>query len=259
MRIRAKQLYESVKSRRKLARSFTMYEPVDGDRRRPSRQIGILRKVFPGAPVPVRKIVKRAPHRPVGFFMSEKMMGPLEWESYLERDNFFVLETDNWVRAYYPQPVTLDLTFQGKPRTYTPDVMVVRRDGTSSYVEVKPDAVAKKPVYQEFFAAARARAADHGLGFEIATELEIRRQPRLKNAKTLMTYSKVQPKGRLLLDVADALTTGRCATVADLMVALNLPEERLGELYALALRGDLNIDLGSAPLSMQSRISRPYN
>jgi len=259
MRIRAKQLYESVKSRRKLARSFTVYKPVDGDRRRPLGQIGILRKVFPDAPVPARKIVKRAPHRPVGFFMSEKMMGPLEWESYLERDHFFVLETDNWVRAYHPQPATLELTFDGKPRKYTPDVMVVRRDGTSSYVEVKPDEVAKKPVYREFFVAVRAKAADHGLGFEIATELEIRQQPRLKNAKRLMTYSKVQPKGRLLLEVADAMTTSRCATIADLMAAINLPEERLGELFALALRGDLNIDLGSAPLSMQSRISRPYN
>jgi hypothetical protein len=191
--------------------------------------------------------------------MSEKMNGPLEWESYVERDNFFLLETDNWVRAYYPQPAKLDIVIDGKPRSYTPDVLVVRRDGTSVYVEVKPDAIAKQPAYQDFFAAVRSRVAELGLGYEVVTDLEIRRQPRLKNANMLMTYSKVQPKGRLLLDVSEAVATGKCATIAELMAAINLPDQRLGELYALALRGNFNIDLGLAPLSMQSRISRPYN
>lgn len=239
-------------------RAMALRDEARNPSKRMKHVLPMLKRQFPYRPEPSRPIVTRAPHRPVGRFASDKMHGPLEWESFLEWDNFRILETDNYVKEYHPQPPPIDYPLDGRTHSYTADALVHRRDGRRVYVEVKYEVDAKRSDNVAKFKAIKSECRRLGAEFHVATEKEIRRQPRLSNAKQLLRYRRVEPKGRLELDVMEAVTTQRLVTVRDLMVAIRLPDSRLGELYALALRGDINIDLETAPLSPDSKVFRPY-
>jgi len=84
----------------------------------------------------VRKI-KKSYISCVGYFKSYKNDKQLAFESILERDFFTVLEFDNNVISYEEQPFQIKYTLKGVSTRYTPDILVIYKDGSQKVFEVK--------------------------------------------------------------------------------------------------------------------------
>lgn len=84
----------------------------------------------------VRKI-KKSYISCVGYFKSYKTDKQLAFESILERDFFTVLEFDNNVISYEEQPFQIKYNLKGASTRYTPDILVIYKDGSQKVFEVK--------------------------------------------------------------------------------------------------------------------------
>ena len=204
---------------------------------------------------PARKVITRRTARVIGLFASVKMKRLVPWESQLELDYLRLMEVDNSVVAFHAQPEVCLYQLQGKEHRYFPDLRVELSDGSIRMVEVKYKADANTPENKERFALIKALYAERRISFEVVTELDIRRQPRLANAKLMLDYRDCEPSESMNLRVAEAFAVRRPVTLGDLEAALGFPTERRGEFYAMALRGHFGIDLENAPLSADSLIT----
>jgi hypothetical protein len=132
-----------------------------------------------------------------------------KFESSIEEDFFLFLRFNRLVASFEDQPVTLEWRdAKGKIRDYTPDVLVKYRtdlpeaaDMIPVLCEVKPDLVEGsksarryKPPRKEDeeenklkWAAAERYASNHGWGFKVYRENEIR-TPYLDNARFLLRH-----------------------------------------------------------------------
>ena len=86
-----------------------------------------------------------------GVLPSRYPSGQLHYESKLERDFLLLMEIERGVRDVITQPMTVNLIVDGKPRIYTPDVMVTWHTGADwpygkrrVIFEVKPLEVLKE-------------------------------------------------------------------------------------------------------------------
>lgn len=129
--------------------------------------------------------------------------GMASFESSLERDWLVVLDFDPAVKSVLEQPFSIEYTFDGKQRRYTPDVIAEfenpNRTETIIY-EVKPREVlrANWDRYKVRFKAAVRYCKERGWRFKIVTEKEIR-TAYLENAKFLRRYRNL-PEQKLICD-----------------------------------------------------------
>lgn len=201
----------------------------------------LLMTVRPKPPLrPVRKVVSRAPRRPVGWFASRRMQCLLPWESLIELDFLFLAETDQTVQAMYAQPAKVWYCLDGWKST-VPDFRLDRADGVE-FIEAKTDRDAADPENTRRFRAIGATLAAQGFAYTVARASAIRREPRLANAKLLMRYSAATVGPRFQLDLMAMLTTGP--------MMVGQAEERLGgravarpSLFAAVLDGLLALNL----------------
>lgn len=84
----------------------------------------------------VRKI-KKSYISCVGYFKSYKNKKQLAFESILERDFFMLLEFDRDVVSFEEQPLKISYKLKAKNTRYTPDVLVIYKDGSKKIFEVK--------------------------------------------------------------------------------------------------------------------------
>lgn len=103
------------------------------------------------------------------------------FESLLERDALVVLEADQQVTDYAAQPETFQLKAPGT--RYTPDLLVRYTDGRRLFLEVKPAAkVRASPALTRHLDQVQAACATRGARFDVWTDDDIRREPRLSNS-----------------------------------------------------------------------------
>ena len=205
---------------------------------------------------PARRVVTRSHARIVGFFPSVKMNAMVPWESGIEADHFCLLETDNSVISYMAQPHTLVCTADGAVHRYTPDAQVNSADGETKFVEVKRQVEARRLENQERFASITAAYRGLGASFEVVTDEEIRREPRLSNAKLLLSCAAYSPEPELRVRVRQAFTNCQPRTLGELEEALGGGTGFRRRLFAMSLRGAFDLDLVSAPLSSATAIRR---
>lgn len=207
---------------------------------------------------PVRRIVTRSHSGIVGEFPSTKVGGmALPYESQLEWFSFALKETDPRVRIYHPQPITLALDLPVAKKRYTADVLVEYWDGRVVLEEVKPERFLNKPEVQERHALAAAAALERGWGFQEVTEAHLKREPRLANAKLLIAYAREPLPEMMVLAAAEFIADVGQSTLAELQVALRPITATPSQLYALALRGIVDPELDTAPLSLNTGVSAP--
>ncbi len=84
----------------------------------------------------VRKI-KKSYISCVGYFKSYKNNKQLAFESILERDFFTLLEFDKDIVSFEEQPLKIKYKLKAKNTRYTPDVLVIYKDGSKKIFEVK--------------------------------------------------------------------------------------------------------------------------
>lgn len=146
----------------------------------------------------VRKIPKN--HLVVtGGYSSQKNNAMDAFESPLEKDYFLLLDFDDTVESFEPQPVNIPVP--GVPRGYVPDVLVRYKADPrtghvpkSTLVDVKhtDDLARNGDKYAHKFERARLFAEMQGWEFKIVDQNEIR-TPRLQNLKFLREFRNVEP------------------------------------------------------------------
>lgn len=148
--------------------------------------------------MPVRKIPKN--HLVVtGSFASRKNGQMDAFESLLEKEYMLLLDFDERVERFDPQPITIPVPSVAKG--YTPDVLVYFRPDQESGVIRKPlltevkhtdDLKRNAEKYAPKFQAAKRFAKESGWEFRITTQVDIR-TPRLANLKFLREYRNIDP------------------------------------------------------------------
>jgi len=180
-------------------------------------------------------------------------------ESLLELD-FLVLIDDvmSDLVGIFAQPMKLPIVVAGRSTTWNPDFLLSRTDLHHELVEVKteealhPEDPDERRLVTLRIEAMRKAAAAAGFGFRLATEREIRVQPRLDNARLVhRSMSPFFTKADILTviaalgrlpersDVPTLATTLPCR-LAIYALPLALCLERLGHLFfdrSLLIRG----------------------
>lgn len=133
---------------------------------------------------PVRKIKNSGTKKNIGLFASDKMQTGIWFESLIERDYMYLLESDPDVLSYRSQPETIFYTWDNKPRKYTPDFLVERRT-KKQIVEVKPASQVHSDKNLRLFRCVAPLCQKQGWEFIVVTDKMIRVQPFLDNFKLL--------------------------------------------------------------------------
>ena len=148
--------------------------------------------------MPVRKIPKNY-LTVTGSFASRKNSQMNDFESLLEKEYMLLLDFDEQVERYEPQPVTIHIP--RVPKGYTPDVLVFYLPDQVTgevpkplLVEVKhtKDLARNAVKYEKKFLLAEEYAHERGWEFRTKTEIDIR-TPRLANLKFLREYRNISP------------------------------------------------------------------
>lgn len=200
-----------------------------------------------------------------GAFSSRKNEAMDSFESLLEKDYLLLLDFDDEVESFEPQPVRIPV-----PRVangYVPDVLVTYRSAPRRLVEVKPSSELQRNAkkYEPKFRAASTYADERGWVFEVVDERRIR-TPRLANLKFLREYRNVEPNPSDIAAVlrCKAWKNKNTSSSEVLLRALaKSTAERLHWLpviWAMVVRGELATDLNvpfahDVPLSLQGAVA----
>lgn len=187
-------------------------------------------------------------------------------ESNLEADLYQILRFDYNVQHFEEQPLRIGFVDNsGKPKTYTPDVLVTFRKDIIPAKEMKPwlcevkyreDLCRNWDQYKFKFKAALGYANNKGWRFRILTEKEIR-TPYLYNAKFLFPYRSLKVESEACQPILTLLCEMRQTDPQSLLLAFSANKWRQAEvlpiLWHLVATREIGIDL-TLPLTMQSTI-----
>ncbi|MCG8996080.1 TnsA endonuclease N-terminal domain-containing protein [Laribacter hongkongensis] len=137
---------------------------------------------------PARQVVSPSGSIVRGRFPSAKAGRMVAFESLLERDALILLDLSPSVTHIKEQPFTLHYPDGERIRRYTPDFALELIDDSVLILEVKPAAkLVDRSISQRFrLIALEMEKGNHR--FQIITDQEIRREPRLSNLKLLHRY-----------------------------------------------------------------------
>jgi hypothetical protein len=105
----------------------------------------------------------------MGWFWSEKNQTRMRFRSRGEMLWYQVLENRPDIAHYIAEPCQISYSFEGRRRTYIPDLLVTPIAGPHLVVEIKPVAHADEPMNQAKFEAARAWCSTYGMIFQVWT------------------------------------------------------------------------------------------
>ncbi len=217
-------------------------------------------------PMATRRLKNNYYHSISGMSFSHKNGLQTGFESTLERDYIYVLEFDINVKFYEVQPITIEyLDYEGSPRKYTPDFLVVYEEeqvpiGLSKpmLIEVKyrEDLWKNWKQYKPKFLSAVGYAKSKGWRFKIMTEIEIRTDY-LRNAKFLLRYRHAECDAGMIETLLDTIRELRLSNPEELIKVATMDVKRRAELlHTLWYMVDskmIGCDLNE-PLTMKSEI-----
>ena len=205
-------------------------------------------------------VVRRVTHHGgnvIGKFPSIKLTRMLSFESLIERDLLYILDFEPDVLFFSEQPLTIEYSYEGKTRHYTPDFHVVHIGGRNTLVECKPSHLTETDDNLRKFGIARAWCAARDWEFSVVTDEQLRTGSRLDNIKRLTAYARhafaTQLKGQAyaILEASPiALTVGEVAQ----RLSPQQPAEALACLWHMAFHHEVVIALETGPLSLQSLV-----
>lgn len=186
---------------------------------------------------------------------SHRMQGEVPYESLLEADLVTILCVDPEVDGFWAQPEEFRWRQDGKARRYVPDFLVQTTSGARAYREVKPRRrLRNDPSLGGRRPAIEAECARRGASFEIWTEAEIRRSPRLANAREILCHAGPVWDEPAVAALRRAVRAGvEADTAMELLAAAGLGRECLGTLLGLVALDEIRIDLDH-PLTVRSRL-----
>lgn len=214
--------------------------------------------------MPVRKIPKN--YRNLTGIVATKKSEAGFFESTLERDFLSLLEFDPDVLSFDVQPIKVDFqNAEGKNRSYTPDVLVEYRHGTSIFpsvdnilfeVKYRNDIKQNWDILKPKFKAAIRHANQNGMRFKVVTEKEIRTSY-LENIRFLLPYKHLeQDEQHSELLVETLLKVPNCS-IEELIRSVFFDKWKQAELitvlWTLIATRQIRTDL-SIPLTMSANV-----
>lgn len=164
--------------------------------------------------------------------------------SSLEFDVLRDLELDPENLWFIEQPLKLAYNQDGRSRTCTPDVLVVR-PGYVECVEVKYENQACLPEREATWQAIAAAFQALGMGYSVITERHVRRQPRFQNVMDVFRRRHVPIEREREAAALAWLREYGVATMGDFEQGTGLSSN---EVLVLARRRSIAMDLDTAPL-----------
>jgi hypothetical protein len=157
-----------------------------------------------------------------GKITSLKMGGvPYCYESSLERDAMYLLEFDRSVKAYYPQPFSIDYVIGKRQYKYTPDLLVVKHDGENEVWEVKPDSKLIDPKVQVKWSVLKQHCELSRKKARMVTDKDIRKDYLIDNVMFLKHYGRYSGNAKPLVEnVLSLLELKTCLTINDVLAQL---------------------------------------
>ncbi|MCG5243866.1 hypothetical protein ACIU1J_25645 [Azospirillum doebereinerae] len=178
-----------------------------------------------------------------GWYRSIKCDARLPFESLLERDLMVIQDVDPDVANFALKPETLVWTNGQREQRYTPNFRVVTREGRFVYREAIPR---RKLNADPSLKGRRSRITDacavRGASFELWTETEIRKQPRLANCRRIRAAVAFLTPINLTI-VRTGLADGRPVSLASLQATIGSDPILVGALLGLVAVGELTLDL----------------
>lgn len=194
--------------------------------------------------------------------MTNKAGRVVQFESALERSLLLRLDRDWSVRDYGSQPETFHfMDDQGKRRTYTPDFIVWRRDGTVEIHEVTLTHRRIRPSIRLREAAATAVCRKRGWRYIVHTEQNLPQAVELANLLALFHYRPLAYAHTAVAQAApDRLSDGRTVAIhqltCQLTATLNLPQATVATaLYHMLWHGRLQANLRH-PIFVQGNMAK---
>jgi len=197
---------------------------------------------------PLRYVITGRRTVPTGRWHSSKTGRSQPWEARAERDNFFLCDADTAIVSYLAQPHRLEIDVGAKiPLIYLPDATITRADGSVEIVEIKRACEVLKQEYVEKLGLAEEVYAGLGWGFRILTDVEIRREPRFRNARRICAHQPAVVTTQQTLDVLAHIGEHGFGTMGDLAQLLGDGADGWACLHALVVQRLLHVDLDTPP------------
>lgn len=202
---------------------------------------------------PVRKITNSGTKKNIGLFSSFKMQTGIWFESLIERDYMYLLESDPDVLSYRSQPETIFYTRDNRQRKYTPDFLVERRS-KKQIVEIKPASKVHDDENLRLFRCIALVCKERGWEFAVVTDEMIRVQPLLNNLKLLYKYVREPLTFQNYIDCHQYFSESVSTSIQTAEKDLNPRQISRKTLLKLIWVGWLSTDL-MKPISSESLIT----
>ncbi|WP_162560761.1 hypothetical protein [Methylobacterium durans] len=186
---------------------------------------------------------------------SHRMQADVPYESLLEADLITILCVDPAVEGFWAQPEVFRWRQGGRARRYVPDFLILTTAGARTYREVKPlRRLLKDASLGGRRVAIEAECERRGATFETWTEAEIRRSPRLENAREILCHAGPVWDEPALAALRRAIRTGiHPATAGELLRSAGLGPDAFGTLLGLVALDEVRIEIDQ-PLALRSRL-----
>lgn len=170
-----------------------------------------------------------------GSVFSQTLLRHIGVASSLEADAVRLLDMDPESTWLCEQPGTYKIDHQGKVIKYTPDC-VIKRKGKFIFIEVKQSAKVKKEKEKSRLSSIARYFEQHGYGFVVLTEREIRQQTRLNNVKAIARYANGSCNAGTVIRLQDNLQGMFLGTIGNLN-ALHAANDNLPNGYSIIRAG----------------------
>ena len=170
-----------------------------------------------------------------GRFFSHKNNKLLDFESQLEQKYYLLLEFDDNVISYEPQPMKIE--------KYIPDVLVYRNENIPLLVEVKYSKEAFNPDerLQRKFNIIDNYAKSNNLEFKIFTEQEII-EPYFSNISLIYNYANINISSDIINKI-EKMIPSNGISISELLSITNNGLQYLSFIYHLIFKKVLNANL----------------
>ena len=177
------------------------------------------------------RLSRRHPGHMVGVIPSHTTGRSMVFESSSERDFLRLCDFDPDIHSFRSQPFQIAYWLDGRERKYTPDALI--EGDQPRLIEVKPERRTLKPEFRRWVVVIRKACEELGYTFEVVTDTEIRRQPRLGNVILLRRYRLESVPEAVELDVRAWVRETPGIRLGELVERLGASPEALTSMYGL--------------------------
>ena len=190
-----------------------------------------------------RKVVTRSGGHSRGLMPSIKNRISIPWESKNELRFYQWLELSPLVLSFMVQAVREHIIVDGKPAIYYPDVQVFFNDGTSCYVEVKPELKCRTSPVKARLTGIREHYRETNQQFYLITDEWLAKEPRASNLERLMYHRRQILLSKMeKIRLSGLLSSHQPQTVSELISLVG--EEKAWLLLGLSIVGvDLELPM----------------